>query len=386
MNWTLLLWMALFLAVLHGVFSFLATWAFARVPEDAHWTIRARKLWPSRMQGLAAFILLPLCGMIVARWSGEQIMGYIGGVVIGFLAVSIGGFVATRRLKLPGNTGRNFVRKMIFSMNPLLSPGFLLLLIMGAMMGRPMGPDVWMVAGAFLLWAIFLYTGGYYLLLRLGGFCVPADEALTAEVRACAPDVKNLKVSIWKNEPMAQALAFFWVNAVVLTEGLLQVLTAGEIRAIVRHEVAHLREPLKVRIGRLGGTVQLALCVLILPVMHSRIGLYVVALIGGVFLIGIIQRRLVLKMEYAADDDARQIEPEVYASALTKIYEMNLIPAVVSKKSSGTHPNLYDRIEATGVTPDFPKPAPPAMLVSRLLVFAELGIGGFVLVKYFLMR
>jgi hypothetical protein len=64
------------------------------------------------------------------------------------------------------------------------------------------------------------------------------------------------------------------------------------------------------------------------------------------------------KREVRADQIAKDNTPEsaVYARALLRIYEDSQSPAVTSEENK-THPDLYDRMLAAGVTPDFPRPA-----------------------------
>ncbi len=67
-------------------------------------------------------------------------------------------------------------------------------------------------------------------------------------------------------------------------------------------------------------------------------------------------------------------EPAVYARALAKLHEDALVPAVLAK-SQETHPHLYDRLVAAGVTPDYPRPAPAdAMAWPGYLCSGALGI------------
>lgn len=68
--------------------------------------------------------------------------------------------------------------------------------------------------------------------------------------------------------------------------------------------------------------------------------------------------RLGHAMEIRADKIARTYEgePGVYARALARIYEDNLVPAVTERLQ--THPHLYDRLVSAGVTPDHPRPEP----------------------------
>lgn len=70
-------------------------------------------------------------------------------------------------------------------------------------------------------------------------------------------------------------------------------------------------------------------------------------------------------MEKRADQFAIEsefINPEVYARALERLYQTNQMPAVMPRRSNKIHPDLYDRMLAAGVTPDFPKPQPPSRL------------------------
>jgi Zn-dependent protease with chaperone function len=88
------------------------------------------------------------------------------------------------------------------------------------------------------------------------------------------------------------------------------------------------------------------------------------------FLVPIACRQLSHRLEVRADAVAHSNEPDsgVYARALTRLYEDALAPAVNARESA-THPHLYDRLLAAGVTPDFPRPEPPARLAwhGRLL-------------------
>lgn len=66
-------------------------------------------------------------------------------------------------------------------------------------------------------------------------------------------------------------------------------------------------------------------------------------------------------MEKRADRIAieNQADPAVYARALERLYQTNQMPAVMPPRMERPHPDLYDRMLDAGVTPDFPKPAPP---------------------------
>jgi hypothetical protein len=65
-------------------------------------------------------------------------------------------------------------------------------------------------------------------------------------------------------------------------------------------------------------------------------------------------------VEVRADALARsnEVQDGVFARALVRLSELNLSPAVLPKRL-WTHPQVYDRLVAAGITPDFPPPAPP---------------------------
>ncbi len=67
-------------------------------------------------------------------------------------------------------------------------------------------------------------------------------------------------------------------------------------------------------------------------------------------------------MEKRADRIAKNNEGTdlAYAQALEKIYVANHMPAVNPKSNVAVHPDLYDRMIAAGITPDYPRPEPPS--------------------------
>jgi hypothetical protein len=74
----------------------------------------------------------------------------------------------------------------------------------------------------------------------------------------------------------------------------------------------------------------------------------------------IVAQRLSRRMEKRADAVAHEhVGGAIYASALERLSELNLAPAVLWGKG-GTHPFLADRMRAAGVEPDWPRPDPPS--------------------------
>ena len=84
-----------------------------------------------------------------------------------------------------------------------------------------------------------------------------------------------------------------------------------------------------------------------------------------VLFLALVRRRVSHRMEERADKiaiECKHINPEVYARALERLYQTNQMPAVTPSRANKTHPDLYDRMLAAGVTPDFPKPKPARSL------------------------
>ena len=90
-----------------------------------------------------------------------------------------------------------------------------------------------------------------------------------------------------------------------------------------------------------------------------------------VWLIYCLTRRLSRRLEARADRLACAHEPDpgAYALALAKLHEENLIPAVTRQR---LHPDLYDRLLAARVQPDYPRPNKPSALAFHALVLSML--------------
>jgi Zn-dependent protease with chaperone function len=82
--------------------------------------------------------------------------------------------------------------------------------------------------------------------------------------------------------------------------------------------------------------------------------------ISATFLLAWFSRWFSHKMEKRADHAAveTQLNEGVYARALENISRENLLPAVNINKRQ-THPDLYDRMIAAGITPEYPRPKRP---------------------------
>ena len=158
----------------------------------------------------------------------------------------------------------------------------------------------------------------------------------------------------------AQAYAFPFTGELIFSERLLRVCTDEEVATICAHELAHLGEPGMVLAGRFAGSLMFFPLLFLNPCFHSwGMGFLLLPLFS--LLLARFSKWLSLRMERRADQagTGSQVDEGVYARALEKLYRENQVPAV-NINNSQTHPHLYDRMLAAGITPEYPRPARPA--------------------------
>lgn len=169
----------------------------------------------------------------------------------------------------------------------------------------------------------------------------------------------------------AVAFAFPTTNELVFSDRLLEICTDAEITTVCAHEMAHLTESKTVLTGRLLGSLILFPFIFINPLIHlyGIFGLFVAYV--GMFALIRFTRWLSQRMEKRADQFAvsNQLNEGVYARALENIYRENSTPAV-NINNKQTHPHLYDRMLATAITPDFPRPPKPQKLTWIGFIYA----------------
>jgi len=218
-----------------------------------------------------------------------------------------------------------------------------------------------MLVGAAAVMTLMSY-GGLLTLSRGLGLVRPAPERLRRLVSAAAQRVGAPPPAAyllrWK---AANAFALPFSHAMAVTDTLLDSFSDEEIISVCVHEIAHLTEPRRIHLARLTGQfVWLALPLagplsgtLGQPGMVAALLLF----LTGFFFV----RRMVFAMEVRADSLGRSHEGDAgtYARALEKLYEINLMPAMTRQKRP-THPHLYERLLAAGVTPAYPRPEPPS--------------------------
>ncbi|MEY4916805.1 MAG: hypothetical protein RL616_718 [Verrucomicrobiota bacterium] len=220
------------------------------------------------------------------------------------------------------------------------------------------------VATGYLLIHFAIQWGLLLKYLRLVKFLSPAENRLRQIVSSTSAHMDVSVRASWQLEGvMALAFAFPTTNEVVFSRRLLEICTDEEIAAICAHELAHLQEGKTILAGRLLGSLAIFPLIFINPSIH-QFGIFGL-LLPYLGLIAIIKftRWLSLRMEKRADALAlnEQSREGVYARALEKLYRENILPAV-NVNDRQTHPHLYDRMTAAGITPDYLRPAKPNRL------------------------
>ncbi len=287
-------------------------------------------------------------------------INFFATAILGFLGAIFAGFFFNREI-FPGLQFTLWLRLAVSGLF-LFFLGWLVLISAIFYMPKDFGLLTWLIAGGVFMFMLAFNLGQGLRLLRWFGVLQPAPEilkTLVAEVseKMCVP----VRATWTLSTHICNALALPLIGQLIFTNKLLETLSQEETKAVCAHELGHLSESRKVLLVR--GLASFAFY----PLIFARPLSSFSALGYGSFLIffvlyfflRFIGRRIGRNMEKRADKIAveNQTDGAVYARALERIYEANQMPAVMPRRR--VHPDLYDRMMAAGVTPDFPKPLPP---------------------------
>jgi Zn-dependent protease with chaperone function len=216
------------------------------------------------------------------------------------------------------------------------------------------------VIGLFVAWN----RGGGIWVGRKLGLVLPARERLQriATGVAAKMDIPFRAVLLLRIST-AQALAIPATRTLIFTERLLELLADDEVAAVCRHELGHLTESRFARCQRFIRSLAFMPWLFFKPLLHAWGILAVFGLLLAALAILYLFRSASRRLESRADKiaTANETDPGTYARALLKLHEDALLPAVLAKDQA-THPHLYDRMLAAGVTPDFPRPEPSGVM------------------------
>lgn len=335
-----------------------ATWPGLRRlrrSAHAHWSERARLVHPYR--GTAGAVASSLPAVLALAFHLAAHPGPVAIVAVA-LATSAGAVLGSFPLSRAIDPALGWDRWPValqFWRHPML-----IFWGMAVAMPGTMGPAAWGLALLTIAWIGAVQLHPVRLGMR-GARVVPAPPALVAQAQALAREAQAPFRAIHvAREGLPNAFALPVSSELVLHERLLQELAPAELDAILRHEIDHLREPAWMTVGRIvAGNAHLALLFTkpaALAWGHVGIGPLFLAWI----LVPLAFNRLARRHEVLADVHGAGADPTAFANALLKLHQAALLPAVI--ESATTHPHLYDRLLACGITPDFPRPKPANVL------------------------
>jgi Zn-dependent protease with chaperone function len=334
---------------------------------DQTWAERACLAHPARVVARSNSLLLPALHGGVAFAVAPALLG-LPTVFFAFLlalASYVGAAVVSFRVERIVRRGRytfgQYLRAISAQWLLFHGPAFVLIALL-LLMPATFNDRVWLLLGVGAAAMLLLAVGGGFYIVRILGMVKPASDRLQGIVSRTADSmgvpvrgVHELAI------PVANALAFPFLSRLTYTPEILAVLDDDELAAVTAHELAHLSESPLTLVGRLVPAVLVVPVTAVRPLVNDFGPLILVGVFAIVVLGIALARRWSQRLERRADRVAkeRQTQEGVYAQALGKIYESNLVPMVEPGKGA-SHPHLYDRLVAAGATPDFSRPRPPS--------------------------
>ncbi len=335
----------------------LRRWRRSRT-QAAHWTEQARFLWQARRAQFGA--TLGIMGSLALTW--VDLFPRADGrwwLVLPVLGLIFGTYPSAREME-PRYTFWVWLKQTSWT---LLVQFGMVGIFLGLMFTMPQVLHLqdWLRAGLGIAAIAAIVSGVWMpLIVRLFPETHPQEARLDRLVAEASAITGVKPRHAWLAiTPVANAAALIYIKSLVVTTRMMEDLQDDEVRAVILHEMAHLRERLLVQIARLVGMLSWTSLIFIHPMVHRFEFKGILILLAGVWLVNRLARALARRLENEADSAAIHgtHDPAVYAHALEKLYIANQLPAVMRGRQ--VHPHLYDRMVQAGVTPAYPRPLPP---------------------------
>ncbi|MHB8417834.1 MAG: M48 family metalloprotease [Myxococcales bacterium] len=361
-------------AAASGWFSLRIAGLGAACEPGLHWTERARRASTVRSTlNETAGAVAAISGVLAYQNVGPASLFGPGAIGLACCVAAIAG----HQLAVRPGLRRLMPERPPLGVGPLLAqtllvrPLVLLLLVVPFATGSALDLRTAVTGASTVLAIAVCVPGGQLRLARLLG--VPLDpsaklraalERATAGAAVHPRFVAELRLGVFN------ALALPLGGALVVSRELVDLLDEDELAAVCGHELGHLAEPRSMSLFRAAvNTTLLGACVLAPPLLLTRRWAALAGL-GAVFLAVVLLFRPRARVAEVHADETAHRGPHasgVYARALEKIYRANLVPAVMAGRRQA-HPHLYDRLLADGVTPNWPRPAPPSKGRARAIL------------------
>jgi len=333
-----------------------------RRSRDKHWSEQARLCYPVRKAAGSNAIFLPVNWMLLVYvlWPDSSPLWAFTGA-----ASAMGAFLGTLPLEreiFPRINPRELLG--LATVTYLLRFGFWFVFIAGTVfMPDDFGWGTLAVTGlVVVLWWAWSQGGSW--IGRKLGLLTPPPERVQKIVSATSAKMNvPVREVMFMPLPFAQAFAFPARKKLLFTSRLMELMPDDEVAAVCAHELAHLTETRRARGSRYTGYLIFFPWLYFNPLIHLTQGLAFFGLCLFTAIVPALSRRISRRLESRADGIAKANEGDAgtYARALLRLYEDGLLPTVLAK-GRATHPDLYDRMLAAGVTPDFPRPAAAASM------------------------
>lgn len=348
--------------LLYGLANWIGLVPWRRA-ADAHWTERARLLWPARVSAISNAFLLPFITFEI-HWSlsPETARWWVSNGIAAFVGIMLAGYFFDREI-FPRQDFSTWWRRAAILWTYQLG-GLMPLIVAIVLMPETFGARMILIVAGYLVIHIAMLRGLMLKYLRWMKYMTPAEPRLRRIVDATAARLRVNVQAVWQmHSPLANAFAFSIKRELAFTSRLLEICNDEEVAAICAHELGHLNESKTMLAVRVLRSFRFSAFIFAIPLVSrfSVPGLLLPILV--MILIDVSSRKLSQRMEKRADELAatEQANEGVYASALEKLYRENKIPAV-NASNNYTHPHLYDRMLAAGITPDYPRPERPVKL------------------------
>jgi Zn-dependent protease with chaperone function len=346
---------------------------------DPAFAERARFAYPSRLFTAYSALVLPAILAAYGIITGGGHLSRFPPILAAGLAWTAALLVTLRtRLRVEREIRRIALPALrwlrgAFTLWIIMMPHFLVALAVSVAMPPELGLEAfaYLLGGAALV--VYLAMGGTLHVLRLLRLARPASPRLASIVASVAAKTGvRTRGAFELVLPWANAYALPLAGRLGFTDEVVEELRDEELAAVCAHELGHLSE------GRRSVAVRIyAIFALYVPLALAKPllaggnpGRFGAALLGAYASL-FLARRFFRRMEVRADKAAHTHEGDhgTYARALARIYEVNAMPVVLHNQA-GVHPDLYDRLTASGAAPSYPRPKPPP----RLRALGALGI------------
>lgn len=367
--------MPICLGVLAGGIAFVTNW-LALIPwrraKNLHWTERARVFFPAltaaRINLWAIPAVLTMMALLLYPDSGLWLLTFFitaAGAVAGTLPMNR---EICARVSL-----RYLARQTIISWFLRSVIWFVFLSAVVLMPNEFNWTSLFIFLGVAALWILW-NRDGWILAGQFLRLYVSAPTRLEKIVQDTSGKIGVIvrKILVMRSQ-FAQAYALPQTRTLIFTERILELLSDEELATVCAHEIAHLTESRRDYYARYIIIFNYLPWLLFKPLTHSIgfFGFYLPLL--NMVVTPRLYRRVSRRLEERADKIAKnsELNEGIYARTLASLHEDNLVPAVVARRHS-THPHLYDRLIAAGVTPDFPRPPAAAAMAWHGWLFSML--------------